>query len=240
MCIRDRDEAHHSFTKATEAVRFYRETMRPDFTLMITATPDDQDVEKFKKAASIGNLHRIRVSRKEAVDAGLIKDGIKSIAYLAADDQRALVDFANTALADGWSMHSAIKQGLQAAGIGLVPLMLLQVGNSNAAVDEARTRLLALGVEESKIAWYTAADPNDDLLAVAIDEQKEVLIFKVAVALGFDAPRAFTPVSYTHLDVYKRQARCTAKATSGRHWHRRSDSHRVQSSSVAQYSNGRR
>jgi type III restriction enzyme len=30
---------------------------------------------------------------------------------------------------------------------------------------------------------------------VAIDEQKEVLIFKVAVALGFDAPRAFTLVS---------------------------------------------
>jgi hypothetical protein len=50
-------------------------------------------------------------------------------------------------------------------------------------------------VPESKIAWYTADDPNDDLLAVAIDEQKEVLIFKVAVALGFDAPRAFTLVS---------------------------------------------
>ncbi len=189
------DEAHHSFTKAAEAVRFYRETMRPDFTLMITATPDDQDVEKFKKAAGIGNLHRIRVSRKEAVDAGLIKDGIKSIAYLAADDQKALVDFAATALADGWSMHGAIKQGLQRAGIGLVPLMLVQVGNSNVAVEEARARLAALGVPESKIAWYTADDPNDDLLAVAIDEQKEVLIFKVAVALGFDAPRAFTLVS---------------------------------------------
>lgn len=189
------DEAHHGFARAAEAVRFYRETMRPDFTLMITATPDDQDVEKFKKAAGIGNLHRIRVSRKEAVDAGLIKDGIKSIAYLAADDQKELVDFAATALADGWSMHGAIRQGLQAAGIHLVPLMLVQVGNSNAAVEEARTRLDALGIPESKIAWYTADDPNDDLLAVAIDEQKEVLIFKVAVALGFDAPRAFTLVS---------------------------------------------
>lgn len=190
------DEAHHSFSfKAAEAVRFYRETLRPEFTLMITATPDDQDVEKFKKAAAIGHLHRIKVSRKEAVDAGLIKDGIKSIAYLAADDQKALVDFAATALADGWSMHGAIKQGLQAAGIGLVPLMLVQVGNNNAAVEEARTRLAALGVPESKIAWYTADDPNDDLLTVAIDEQKEVLIFKVAVALGFDAPRAFTLVS---------------------------------------------
>jgi len=189
------DEAHHGFTRAAEAVRFYREVLRPDFTLMITATPDDQDVEKFKKAAGIGHLHRIRVSRKEAVEAGLIKDGIKSIAYLAADDQKALVDFAATALADSWSMHGAIKQGLQAAGIGLVPLMLVQVGNSNTAIDQARTRLGALGIPESKIAWYTADDPNDDLLAVAIDEQKEVLIFKVAVALGFDAPRAFTLVS---------------------------------------------
>jgi len=189
------DEAHHGFTRAAEAVRFYRETLRPDFTLMITATPDDQDVDKFRKAAGIGHLHRVRVSRKEAVDAGLIKDGIKSIAYLAADDQKELVDFPATALADGWGMHGAIKQGLQAAGIGLVPLMLVQVGNSNTAVEEARTRLAALGVPDSTIAWYTADDPNDDLLAVAIDEQKEVLIFKVAVALGFDAPRAFTLVS---------------------------------------------
>ncbi|MCM8621617.1 MAG: DEAD/DEAH box helicase family protein [Candidatus Accumulibacter sp.] len=189
------DEAHHGFTRAAEAVRFYRETLRPEFTLMITATPDDQDVDKFKKAAGIAHLHRISVSRKEAVDAGLIKDGIKSIAYLAADDQKEVVDFAETALADGWSMHGAIKQGLQAAGVGLVPLMLVQVGNSSAAIGEARTRLAALGVAESKIAWYTADAPNDDLLAVAIDEQKEVLIFKVAVALGFDAPRAFTLVS---------------------------------------------
>lgn len=189
------DEAHHGFARAAEAVRFYRETLRPEFTLMITATPDDQDVEKFKKAAGIGHLHRIRVSRKEAVDAGLIKDGIKSIAYLAADDQKELVDFAATALADGWGMHNVIKQGLQAAGIGLVPLMLVQVSNSKTSVDEARTRLSALGVPDSRVAWYTADDPNDDLLAVAIDEKKEVLIFKVAVALGFDAPRAFTLVS---------------------------------------------
>lgn len=189
------DEAHHGFARATEAVRFYKDTLKPDFSLLVTATPDDQDVEKFKKAAGIGHLHRISVSRKEAVDAGLIKDGIKSIAYLAPDDQKALVDFATTALTDGWGMHSAIKQGLQAANINLVPLMLVQVANSNTAVDEARARLEAIGVHKSKIAWYTSEDPNDDLLSVAIDERKEVLIFKVAVALGFDAPRAFTLVS---------------------------------------------
>src|SRR5574337_606335 len=156
------DEAHHGFTRASEAVAFYRDVLRPDFTLLITTTPDDTDVDKFKKAAGIGELHRIRVSRKDAVDAGLIKDGIKSIAYIAPDDQRELLDFSLTAL------------------------MLVQVGNSDRAVEEARERLQRAGVPESAIAWYTASDPNDDLLVVAKDESKEVLIFKVAVALGFD------------------------------------------------------
>lgn len=189
------DEAHHGFTKATEAVNFYREVMRPDFTLLITATPDDDDVERFKKATAIGQLHRIRVSRKEAVDAGLIKEGVKSIAYLAPDDQKELLDFSLTAMADAWQMHEAIKRALAEAGIKLTPLMLVQVGDSDKAVAEAKERLLKLGIPEDKIAWYTAKDPNDDLQVVAKDESKEVLIFKVAVALGFDAPRAFTLVS---------------------------------------------
>lgn len=189
------DEAHHGFTKATEAVRFYREVMKPDFSLMITATPDDQDVDRFTKAAGIADLHRIRVSRKDAVDAALIKDGIKSIAYIAPEDQKELLDFGLTAIVDAWQMHNAIKATLANEGISLTPLMLVQVGNSDKAVDEAKTRLVAAGVPEDRIAWYTSEDPNDDLLVVAKDETKEVLIFKVAVALGFDAPRAFTLVS---------------------------------------------
>lgn len=189
------DEAHHGFVKATEAVKFYRQILRPDFTLLITATPDDEDVAKFKSVAGIADLHRIRVSRKDSVDAGLIKDGVKSIAYLVPDDQKEIADISLTAINDGWQMHNAVKDMLQASDINLTPLMLVQVGNSDKAVDEAKMKLKAAGVPEEKIAWYTSEDPNDDLLVVAKDESKEVLIFKVAVALGFDAPRAFTLVS---------------------------------------------
>ena len=57
------DEAHHSFSTGTESVRYYRETLRPEFTLMITATPDDQDAEHFRKSAGIAVLHRVSVSR---------------------------------------------------------------------------------------------------------------------------------------------------------------------------------
>jgi len=193
------DEAHHGFTSATEAVRFYRDIMRPDFTLLITATPDDADVEKFRKAAGIGELHRHRVSRKDAVEAGLIKEGVQCIAYLAPNNQETLGDIPATALAEGWQTHNAIKKQLAEIGINLTPLMLVQVGNKGSAgtsaIQEAKTRLLELGIPEDVIAWYTADEPNDDLLAVALDESKEVLLFKMAVALGFDAPRAFTVIS---------------------------------------------
>jgi superfamily II DNA or RNA helicase len=191
------DEAHHTFSGATEAVRFYTEVMQPEFTLLITATPDDTDVEKFKRTTGIAELHRITVSRQDAVDAGMIKSGIKSVAYLAPDDQKALVDFQMAALADAKTVHERIKQELQAVGINLTPLMLVQVATSEKDDDVARARanLKLLGFREEAIASYTAKEPSDDLLAVALDETIEVLIFKMAVALGFDAPRAFTLVS---------------------------------------------
>jgi hypothetical protein len=195
------DEAHHTlFAKApTQALRFYREVLQPEFTLLITATPDDADVKKFRKEVGIQYLSRNLVARHEAVDAGLIKQGIRSIAYLAAADQKTVVDLPATALAEGWQTHRAIKQQLSELGVRLTPLMLVQVGNSGKAgtnaIEEAKAKLLRLGVPEEAIAWYTADDPNDDLQAAAVDERKEVLLFKVAVALGFDAPRAFTLVS---------------------------------------------
>lgn len=193
------DEAHHSFTKATETVNFYREVVRPEFSLLITATPDDADVDKFKKAAGLAMVHRIQVSRQNAVDAGLIKEAVKSIAYLVPEDQKELVDLSATALEDGWRTHQAIKAQLAETKIQLTPLMLVQVGNTGKAgemaIEETKQRLIGLGIPEESIAWYTADDPNDDLLAVARDESKEILIFKVAAALGFDAPRAFTLVS---------------------------------------------
>ena len=191
------DEAHHTFSGATEAVRFYTEVMQPEFTLLITATPDDKDVDKFKRTTGIAELHRITVSRQDAVDAGMIKAGIKSVAYLAPDDQKALVDFPMAALTDAKAVHERIKQELKNADINLMPLMLVQVATSEKDDDVARARdnLKQLGFREEAIACYTAKEPSDDLLAVALDETKEVLIFKMAVALGFDAPRAFTLVS---------------------------------------------
>lgn len=191
------DEAHHSFFKpqAKQAREFYNRILSPDYTLSITATPDDTEISKFSLASGIEKPHKISISRQDAVDAGLIKDGVKSIAFLANEQERNLMQKTITALAEGKNIHENIKLTLSDMGIDLVPLMMVQVSNNDDAVSKAKEHLLRLGVHESKIASYTASEPQDDLLTVAFDESKEYLIFKVAAATGFDAPRAFTLVT---------------------------------------------
>ncbi len=190
------DEAHHGFGHGTQALDFFRQVLRPEFTLLVSATPDDADAEAFKEAAGFKQLLPITISRQDAVAAGLVKPGVRSVAFVAEQlDQESLVDFETTALAQGAATHRQIKAGLAVAGVNLVPLMLVQVDSTKDSVERARQRLLTLGFSDDQIASYTANEPDANLLALAVDETKEVLIFKMAVALGFDAPRAFTLVS---------------------------------------------
>ena len=39
------DEAHHSFGEGTQATKFFRDVLKPEYTILITATPDDDDVK---------------------------------------------------------------------------------------------------------------------------------------------------------------------------------------------------
>jgi len=189
------DEAHHGFGKDTLAAKFFREVLQPEFTILITATPDDADVKGFEKAMSIKELQRIRVSRADVVDVGLIKAGVKCVAYFVEPDKAGLVDLQGTALRDAVLAHRGLKQELARLKVPLVPLLLVQADSTEKSVEKLKDRLLRMGFTENQIAIHTAAEPDSGLLALANDERREVLIFKMAVALGFDAPRAFMLVS---------------------------------------------
>jgi len=189
------DEAHHGFHSKTQAAQFYREVLDPEYTILVTATPDDADVKRFEKEMQVDRLNRISISRSDVVGSGLIKEGIKCVAYLADEDKKSLVDFEGTALRDATQCHEAIKAAILNAGIQLVPLMLVQVDSKKGSIERVKARLQTLGFSEDQIAVHTADEPDAGLLALANDESREVLIFKMAVALGFDAPRAFSLVS---------------------------------------------
>jgi superfamily II DNA or RNA helicase len=192
------DEAHHGFFGAgaeTQAMKFFREVLRPEYTVLVTATPDDADIARFQQSLGKARLNRITISRHEPVAEGLIKEGVKCVAYFAPPGQEALVDYEDVALRDGVALHNKIKDELKKLRVPLTPLLLVQVDSKDKSAENAKERLKALGFTEAQIAVHTAEEPDSGLLALANDETREVLVFKMAVALGFDAPRAFTLVS---------------------------------------------
>lgn len=193
------DEAHHTFKGDNVAAQLFRTVLDPEFTILVTATPDDDDLRDLQIRMQIGKIHRIGVSRLDAIGSGnaegLIKRGIQAVAWRVEEGSDALVDFEKTALQHATELHLIIKATLQREKINLTPLMLVQVDSKPKSVERAKEKLLALGFKESQIAVHTADEPDASLLALANDESREVLIFKMAVALGFDAPRAWTLVS---------------------------------------------
>lgn len=191
------DEAHHGFHKAKEARAFFTDVLKPDYTLMMTATPRDTDALQFERDTGyrIGDPDDwATVARQAGVDIGLLKRGVKVVRFVAPDnDVAALVDFERNALQQCAQMHRHLQQQLLQRGIALTPLMLVQVPDGNQAMQSAKALLVQeLGFAESAVRIHTAKEPDPDLIALANDPTVEVLIFKMAVALGFDAPRAFT------------------------------------------------
>ena len=103
------------------------------------------------------------------------------------------MDFEHLALRECAAMHRRIRQTLAERGVALTPLMLVQVPDGRAGQEVAQKYLVEeLGFDIGAVRVHTADEPDPDLLALAQDPTVEVLIFKMAVALGFDAPRAFT------------------------------------------------
>jgi hypothetical protein len=191
------DEAHHGFQKAAQARAFFSQVLQPDYALLMTATPRDADMAAFQRSTGydVGEpADWAAVSRFDAVQAGLLKRGVRVVRFLARDgDTAQLVDFEHLALGECAAMHRRIGDELRAAGVALTPLMLVQVPDGKDAQEAARRYLTeVLQFEASAVRVHTADEPDPDLLALAQDPTVEVLIFKMAVALGFDAPRAFT------------------------------------------------
>ena len=190
------DEAHHSFRGSTQAFSFFQNVLDPDVTLLVTATPKDGEIETFCRTVHLGKMKRITVSRREGVEAGLLKQGVKTAVFTVNNRDKGLVDFKKTALIQGLQVHNRLKSTLRAQGFSLVPLLLLQVDSTPGSVEEAQKWLKEMGYGDDKVMTHTAEQPDPSLNAVQGAEEVEVLVFKMAVALGFDAPRAFTLVSF--------------------------------------------
>lgn len=194
------DEAHLNFGMGAQAAAsFYLEHLKPDVTILATATPRDAALEAFARNSGVEVASRVEVSRQQVVQRGLNKFGLMLGVMRLREQDQGLVDPETAALSAGWYQHRRVKDRLTERDLGVVPLMLVQVEDQAQGgedpIERVKEKLIALGVPESKIAIHTSGKPDPDFHTLAFDPSREVLIFKVAVATGFDAPRAWTLVS---------------------------------------------
>lgn len=194
------DEAHLNFgSGAAATAEFFLNVLSPDFTVLATATPNDAKLEKFERDAGLKVASRVTVAREAVVKAGLNKIGLMVGVLRFKEEDQALIDTEVATLTAGWSQHSFIKDKLAEKGISLTPLMLVQVEDQQEGKEDpvarVKERLIEIGVPEKAIAVHTSGEPDPAFHTLAYDPEIEVLVFKLAVATGFDAPRAWTLVS---------------------------------------------
>ena len=190
------DEAHIALDKGTEFGKFAH-WLRADHVLMATATPKDDRLSEFLVHAGYSAQVAFAASRDEVVQARLNKKYIEAVVYSLGQSMALITDLRRTVLRQGWLRNCKIESDLRAAGIDLVPLLLVQVANGAGTVDEAADDLVRLcGVPPGAIGRHSSDEPDLVMMAaIANDTTKRVLVFKQSAGTGFDAPRAFVLAS---------------------------------------------
>ena len=172
------DESHHtaSGAKSREAIA----TISPDVTVEVSATPNISDPDHVEHV----DLTRVR-------DAGMIKKIIKVNPGLDAP----------VAGTNEWILEAALEKqkelraAYREAGSPINPLVLVQIPNKDGTdlmKDEIIRLAAARGItsDNGRLAVYLSGDRRNLDGVADPDSGVDVLIFKQAIAIGWDCPRA--------------------------------------------------
>ncbi len=186
------DESH--FSTNTEIASGLKDMINPKLTIEVSATPvfpgdqwvsvDREDViqdemikkyvvinQEFKNDILAKSLNKISVKPQETINEFIISEALKKREQLAKE-------FA--------SLASNVN-----------PLMLIQLPDKRAGIDDLKDETIGIlkakhdiTVENGKLAiWLSEDKKNRDTIGIN-DDNVEVMIFKQAIALGWDCPRA--------------------------------------------------
>ena len=183
------DEEHMFTSKAATQSENVLATIQPKLEIRISATP-----------ITINPDAMVTVSRKKVIQAQMIKNGI-TINPKITEGQEGLSE--NEILLDkALGRRNEIKKAYEALGVRINPLLLIQLPNDDSDKLNADETLLIEEVKSRLEAEYEITTGNGKL-AVWLSNEKtnldgledpnnvaEVLLFKQAIALGWDCPRA--------------------------------------------------
>lgn len=193
------DEAHLSAFTGAQAIAV-RNLIKANVEVLVTATPT------FQRPQST-----VSISRKKVIEEQMIKKGVRINIGLDAAQQNGdnvHIHLLRTAFAKKRELEELYNNEL---GENIInPLILIQLPSENSALSEEDKSIRLdleglLNVEynvstnNGKLAVWLSGERNKDGLE-DMNGLQDVLIFKQAIAQGWDCPRAAILVSYRNIN----------------------------------------
>lgn len=178
------DESHH--TASSEKSKELIETISPKVTIEVSATPHLQE--------NIGGWVKVNLSDVKAEE--MIKSEI-SINPEFMDIKIGSKDSDKIVIEEALKKRQKLAKMYEKEGSNINPLMLIQLPDNKANLINKKDDVLRIlekeGITErnGKLAIWLSEDKSDTLPNIEKnDNEVEVLVFKQAIALGWDCPRA--------------------------------------------------
>jgi type III restriction enzyme len=185
------DESHHHATSETSKQLI--QDMNPDLTIEVSATPGISDPDEL-----------VSVSLDQVREQGMIKKSVVlnpdfSNAYSSKKLDSALSQTSDQfVLSEAIKKRDALAEGYKQTGSNVNPLMLIQLPDKKSEVEEQLMSEVidylandhGVTVDNGKLAVYLSESKENLENIAKPDSEVEVMIFKQAIALGWDCPRA--------------------------------------------------
>ena len=170
----------------------------PKLTIEVSATPTIQGDEVVR--VDIGDVKKEGAAGRAMIKKSLVlNEGFKNILQKSGLIQSELAAKSDDVVLDAaLEKRRVLSEAYNAAGVAINPLVLIQLPDRHRQADDDRQDAIVqtlrdqhgISVENGKLAIYLSADKQNLEQVTRGDSEVEVLIFKQAIALGWDCPRA--------------------------------------------------
>ena len=186
------DESH--FSNDTEKAKGLKNMMNPKLTIETSATPvlsGDQLIPVDREDV----IHDEMIKKYVIINQDFKKDVLaKSAGDITLKSKETTNEFI---IGEALKKREQLAKEFATLGSSVNPLMLIQLPDRKAGIDDIKDEIMAIlkskhsiTVENGKLAiWLSEDKKNRDTISVNNDSV-EVMIFKQAIALGWDCPRA--------------------------------------------------
>lgn len=185
------DESHHHAT--SDISKQLIADMSPDLTIEVSATPTLENPDEIVKVALDDVRAEGMIKKSIALNEGfkniLTKDAVESELSAGQD---------SFVLKQAMAKRASLLEQYTKDGIKVNPLVLIQLPDKKASEDEILRQEIVkslkdeygITTENGKLAIYLSEEKENLENIAKNTNETEVLIFKQAIALGWDCPRA--------------------------------------------------